>query len=898
MATIFASTEATAANDDIPSSLLFLTTPDGSATATEKMRIQSDGNVGIGTTGPNATLSIKGDTEFLDGDTGLRIGLLYDNGTEGVFELRDNNVTKTTLRTAGASYFTGGSVGIGTSSPDAKLQVSGTAADGAELVRIESSGDVTDGGYHWMTSEMATGQSFDANIIHLIGRAETSKNSGYFGFNYQSNGGDDNFVTIGGYSANNLLNITMGGSVGIGTTSPAAKLDVVSGHIRLDAGFSLQWDNSHERIEQSDGHLEFFVNNGEQMTLDTNGLGIGTTSPDFNLHIEAASDPTIRIQDTTNNSKLDLRAEDSTVLIRSTGNHSMRFDVNQTERMRLDTSGNLGIGTTDPDAHLHIKKSAGETTVLTEVAANSTIGYEIKKTGSTTQHWKIVDGQTVNGTLEFYDATDSLTRMAINGSGSVGIGTTSPSEKLSIGSGDIALTTGYGIHSVNAGNENGIYFSASTAGNASNFLHFKTDGSERMRIDASGNVGVGITSPAQKLHVAGSTLIQGALSITGDGSNAVTFTETGSGLMTIATADDFVVDAGGDIRLDADGGDVRLNDNGVSIGRLGLENGDLNLASEQQDYDVRIKGNDGGSIITALQFDMSDAGTAIFNNKVGIGTASPSNKLVVVNSDTDTTATALLQNSSTGDASLHFNISGRSYTIGIDNSDGDKFKIARNNGLGTTDRLTIDGDGNVGIGTTSPAAKLEVAGNLNLETSGGDVGLWLHRTDAREYRLYVDSNGLLNLRDQDAGVTRMAVKTDGNVGIGTTTPGYKLEVNGDFAATSKSFIIDHPTKPNKRLRYASLEGPENGVYVRGRGDSDIIELPDYWTGLVHDDSITVQITAIGKNSEGGIRSYSVNNIIDNKVYVYTDSKDAIYEYFYNVYAERKDIEKLQVEIDK
>ena len=70
-----------------------------------------------------------------------------------------------------------------------------------------------------------------------------------------------------------------GGNVGIGTNSPAARLDVVGGHIRLDAGQSLQWDNTHERIEQSDGHLEFFVNNGEAMTLDTNGLGIGTTAP-------------------------------------------------------------------------------------------------------------------------------------------------------------------------------------------------------------------------------------------------------------------------------------------------------------------------------------------------------------------------------------------------------------------------------------------------------------------------------------------------------------------------------------------------------------------------------------------------------------------------------------------
>ena len=138
---------------------------------------------------------------------------------------------------------------------------------------------------------------------------------------------------------------------------------------------------------------------------------------------------------------------------------------------------------------------------------------------------------------------------------------------------------------------------------------------------------------------------------------------------------------------------------------------------------------------------------------------------------------------------------------------------------------------------------------------------------------------------------------NGNVGIGYTSPGYKLHVNGSFAATTKSFVIDHPTKPNKKLRYASLEGPENGVYVRGRGDSDIIELPDYWTGLVHEDSITVQITAKGKDKNNKIRNYSVNDIVGNKVYIYTDSEDNVYDYFYNVYAERKDVEKLEVEID-
>jgi len=82
----------------------------------------------------------------------------------------------------------------------------------------------------------------------------------------------------------------------------------------------------------------------------------------------------------------------------------------------------------------------------------------------------------------------------------------------------------------------------------------------------------------------------------------------------ISHASDFTLDVGGDLNLDADGGDVNLKDGGTAIGRLGLENGDLNIASAQQDYDIRLKGNDGGSVITALHLDMSEAGFATFND--------------------------------------------------------------------------------------------------------------------------------------------------------------------------------------------------------------------------------------------------------------------------------------------
>ena len=117
------------------------------------------------------------------------------------------------------------------------------------------------------------------------------------------------------------------------------------------------------------------------------------------------------------------------------------------------------------------------------------------------------------------------------------------------------------------------------------------------------------------------SLTGGLLSITSDGSNAVTFTESGAGLLTIAVPDDFNVNAGSDMNFDANGGDFRLLDGGTVMGRIGLENGDLNIDSVRQDYDMRFKGNDGGSVINALVLDMSNSGAATFSGDVIGGTS-------------------------------------------------------------------------------------------------------------------------------------------------------------------------------------------------------------------------------------------------------------------------------------
>ena len=118
-----------------------------------------------------------------------------------------------------------------------------------------------------------------------------------------------------------------------------------------------------------------------------------------------------------------------------------------------------------------------------------------------------------------------------------------------------------------------------------------------------------------------------------------------------------------------------------------------------------------------------------------------------------------------------------------------------------------------------------------------------------------------------------------------------LTIGGPLIATSKSFDIKHPTKKGKRLRYGSLEGPENGVYIRGRANSSKINLPDYWTGLVDEETITVELTPIGKHQK-----LYVKDIADNVVTIGNDNviKKEI-NCFYTIYGERKDIDKLTVE---
>ena len=168
----------------------------------------------------------------------------------------------------------------------------------------------------------------------------------------------------------------------------------------------------------------------------------------------------------------------------------------------------------------------------------------------------------------------------------------------------------------------------------------------------------------------------------------------------------------------------------------------------------------------------------------------------------------------------------------------------------------------------------------------------------------------------------LSVEVKGNVNIegdGKTTYGTELSggaqdplhVKGDIICDAispsrlskrfkvadekpKPFDLVHPSKgKGNRLRYACIEGPEVGVYYRGRvrNKNNVITLPDYWKDLVHTDSISVQLQPIGAHQNVIVKRWD-----DSYIYLQAQGGMPV-DCFFHVYAERKDVNKLVTEYE-
>jgi len=132
-------------------------------------------------------------------------------------------------------------------------------------------------------------------------------------------------------------------------------------------------------------------------------------------------------------------------------------------------------------------------------------------------------------------------------------------------------------------------------------------------------------------------------------------------------------------------------------------------------------------------------------------------------------------------------------------------------------------------------------------------------------------------------------KVTGNLRIDGTMSAGNATWSSSIVGTTKLFDIEHPTKgEGYRLAHACLEGPEHGVYYRGRlTKSNTIELPSYWKDLVHEDSITVQLQPIGSTQKIIVMEF------DNEKIILSGNTDC----FFHVFGERKDVNSLTVEYE-
>lgn len=189
-----------------------------------------------------------------------------------------------------------------------------------------------------------------------------------------------------------------------------------------------------------------------------------------------------------------------------------------------------------------------------------------------------------------------------------------------------------------------------------------------------------------------------------------------SGSLTVSSADDFIVDAEGDINLDANGGDIRFKDNGTTIGEFTQTSNNFVIKSAISNQDLLFKGNDNGSEITALSFDMSEAGAATFNAGIDVtGTVVSDGLTVDGNAVINNGTNATLQLQATG---------GNAYQLRTDVNDvfiynatgarplakfafgGD---VSFYEDTGTTPKMFWDASTErLGIGTTSPASLLTI----------------------------------------------------------------------------------------------------------------------------------------------------------------------------------------------
>ena len=585
----------------------------------ERLRIKSDGKIGINGDTTDAFFRINSTSS----QNGFKIiGSAARAASRYAIHIDDNDTnSRGSVRidtASGPSLTTTGSVGIGTASPTDTLQVEGSIGvgvgrdgqltsvnNGLAMRSLVSDADmyfyVNDGGVDTLAMKIDASDAGTAIFSHDI-LLNTNLGAIRFGasqqgniyengddlvFSVQSAGQDMIFENLNSAGSAYVTNLFIDGSterVGIGTTSPGYKLDVAgdyrfkdtasggallgyhhndsdngllllaygssySGGSTLSVGANgTAYDHSHNvGIDAgSSSFIALGVGGSEKMRVHTDGkVGIGTASPAFGLQIDGAdfSGDAFKITRGTSAFTI-LNANDSYGVLGMESNDDLQIRTNGTTRMTIDNAGLVGIGTTSPQVNLDVAGSggtdgaAGSPTIRLSNTVQSAdwdtgdvVGtieyYAADSSGNApyvTSFIKSVNGADggngtlPSGALTFGVASYNLSggaveKMRIDSTGNVGIGTNSPSKKLEVAGGFRISETGDSSDYL----EIGVGTDATTGGTSvltnngsmvfgttdSSSLIVRTNNTEAMRIDSSGNVGIGTTSPATTLEVDG-----------------------------------------------------------------------------------------------------------------------------------------------------------------------------------------------------------------------------------------------------------------------------------------------------------------------------------------------------------------------------------------------------------
>ncbi|MBI2054636.1 MAG: hypothetical protein HYT39_00860, partial [Candidatus Sungbacteria bacterium] len=773
------------------SDLFMLSSDDG--TDGNRFIVKNSGNVGIGTTSPATTLSVQGNALISGNITSVAnitatgtITLPATTATVGIIKSAAN----TLLHTFGTNNtFVGVSAGNLTMDTDsqrdtavgtnalASLTTAATSltAVGYNALTLNTTGDDnTAVGDRALAANVSGSNNTALGSSALTSNTNSSNTAVGFEAMKLNTGGSENTAvgfdslfnnisgiqntTIGIYS---LLNTTAGNNVAVGRNAGRANTTGSTNTFigaQDDSTFGLTSANLTNAT--AIGYNAVVTQSNSLILGSGANVGIGTTSPYAMLSVTG--------QIVSNNFSATSTTATSTI---ATGG----FTVGTNQFVVQQTSGNVGIGTTNPASGLHILKAAGSGTADVQIGGTARIG----------------PGH--DGKLEIQGATTGIVMNNTNA--------TADNKIWDFGPG--MLTAGeFDFRALN-----------DSLATANSWLNVKRSGATISSVNfPNGNVGIGTTSPGSKLSVVGNGIFG-----SGDAADAslITTSPYGSGNSFFSVLDatnDYGILRLGNLTADADADNVgvisfhadaqsggtfskevaRISSNlsGTTATKRGgilaffTRADNANISTER----MRIRSD--GRILVGTSA-AGDTGSATFNiSSSTIATGAS------YYDDNNTELNLLSDSNVVGAGSkIKFRAAGNgnpAALIGlmreaVGGTAGSLTFFTQNSASTMAEKMRIDGSGNVGIGTTSPFGVLAVSGsgmssldsstpqlNIRNQDATNSVGLRFSNKASRDWIVGVQDTGLFQIRDITAAAYRMTIDTDGILTVNTAGPTLQL----------------------------------------------------------------------------------------------------------------------------